>query len=110
MNIMMKENKIILNDVKELLNNKYPNLIDKIILFGSQVIGTAREYSDYDFLIIFKNNITWKTESNIIDDFYEIDLKYDIVTDVKVISSFDLKLPRGKQQYIKNALKYGVCA
>ena len=43
--------KKILIELKNLLNKKYPGLIDKIILYGSRVKGSANKFSDYDVLI-----------------------------------------------------------
>ncbi len=50
----MINNQLILNDLKNILNSSFPNLIEKIILFGSQINGDFQEYSDFDILIIFK--------------------------------------------------------
>jgi hypothetical protein len=47
-------------------------------------------------------------EIDLIDLCYEIDLKFDIVTDVKVISINDFDQPRGKQRYIRTALLQGL--
>lgn len=98
----------ILNELKELLINNLGDIIDRVILFGSQVNGTAREYSDYDILVILKNDYDWKLRDKIIDLCYEIDLKYDILTDIKVISNSELQSLRGQQPFIINALAEGV--
>ncbi len=43
-------NQSAVKELKSLLLNKYSEYIDKLILFGSQINETAREYSDYDLL------------------------------------------------------------
>lgn len=106
----MMNNQIILNDLKTILNTNFPNLIDKIILFGSQLKSDFQEHSDFDILIILNNNYDWKLEIKIIDLCYEIDLKYSIVTDIKIISNKELSEPRGKQTYIQEALLTGLQA
>ncbi|MBP7552487.1 MAG: nucleotidyltransferase domain-containing protein [Spirochaetes bacterium] len=106
----IKDNKTIINDLKSLLNFHFPELIENVILFGSQIDGKSREYSDYDILIVLREQYNWKLENEIIDVCYDIDLKYDIVTDIKVISKNELNEPRGKQTYIQSALTTGLYA
>lgn len=50
----MINNQIILNDLKQILNNNFIGLIYNIILFGSQINGKYKEYSDYDFYTEFE--------------------------------------------------------
>jgi hypothetical protein len=52
----------------------------------------------------------WELERDLIDLCYEVDLKYNIVTDIKVISKDELDLPRGRQTYIQNAINSGLYA
>lgn len=98
----------IIKDLKNLLVNKFPDCIDKVILFGSQVTGNAREYSDYDILITLKADYDWKLENKILNVCYDIDLKYEILTDVKVISNRELSTIKGKQPFILDAFEKGV--
>ncbi|MBC8527059.1 MAG: nucleotidyltransferase domain-containing protein [Candidatus Cloacimonetes bacterium] len=99
---------LIVKDLKKLLLSKFPDYLDKVILFGSQVTGNAREYSDYDILIILKTDYDWKLENKILDVCYDIDLKYDILTDVKLISNKELSTIKGKQPFILNAFEKGL--
>lgn len=106
----MVNNQQILSDLKKILITNLPEKIDRIILFGSQVQGKNREYSDYDILVVLKVDYDWKLEGYIIDLCYEIDLKYNIITDIKIISLRELNGERGKQTYINEALKNGISA
>jgi hypothetical protein len=47
-------------------------------------------------------------EDSILSLCYEIDLKYDILTDVKLISRNELSTIKGKQPFILNALEHGL--
>lgn len=47
---MINENKIILGQVKSVLEKKFKHEIKNIILFGSRFKGNAEKYSDYDIL------------------------------------------------------------
>jgi predicted nucleotidyltransferase len=106
----MTDNQIVLKDLKDILNNNFPDLIESVILFGSQINNTYSEFSDFDILVILKENYDWKLQNKIIDLCYEIDLKYNIVTDIKVISKAELNEPRGRQSYITQALSTGLRA
>jgi predicted nucleotidyltransferase len=105
----MKENNVIIQDIKSLINQEIPGIVKDIILFGSQ-INHQSDCSDYDILVILSNEYDWKLETTIIDLCYDIDLKYGIVTDIKIISQNELEKPRGKQSYIQEAIKNGIYA
>ena len=101
-------NRQAMRELKELLLTTFPDDIEQVILFGSQVKGTAQKYSDYDLLIILKHAYDWQFEDKIYDTTWEIDFKYDILTDVKIISTIELQTLRGKQPFIQDALEEGV--
>jgi predicted nucleotidyltransferase len=102
------DNKKILKELKALLIENFSDCIDKVILFGSQALNTAKDYSDYDILVILKKDYDWQLEDSILSLCYEIDLKYDILTDVKLISRNELTTIKGKQPFILNALQHGL--
>ena len=97
-----------LRELKAVLIQKYPDYIDQMIVFGSQVTGTAREYSDYDILLILKKAYNWQFENEIYDTCADLNVKYEIITDVKMISQAELQTLRGKQPFIQNALNQGI--
>lgn len=98
----------IMQELKELLLGQYSGLIHKIILFGSQAMNNAGEYSDYDILVIMKNKFNWKLKDAVLASCYEIDLKYNILTDVKLVAIEELKTIKGQQSFIQDALSYGI--
>jgi predicted nucleotidyltransferase len=77
-------------------------------LFGSQVYGNSHKDSDYDLLVILKDKADWKIEREISDMCYEIDLKYNIITDTHIISEPELSTLRGKQPIFVNAISNGL--
>jgi predicted nucleotidyltransferase len=103
----MKKSELI-KDLDGLLKNKFPNTIEKVILFGSRTNGKAKAYSDYDILVVLKTKSGWEIEDKIIDACYLMDLKYEILTDVKIISNEDLNSPIGMQPYIQHAIQHGI--
>lgn len=107
---MSIDNKIVLNDLSRLLKSQFSDNLKDVVLFGSQVYGNARKDSDYDFLIILKQKADWKIERAISDICYEIDLKYDIITDTHILSEADFSTLRGKQPIFINAMSNGLHA
>ncbi len=98
----------ILEKIKTLLVNNYGNIINKIILFGSRTDGTAREYSDYDILIIVNSFIDWRMKDELRSVIYDLNIEYDILLSVQIISVEDLETPVGKQSFIQNAIDTGI--
>ena len=47
---------LIINEFIHSLENKFPDILEGIILYGSRARGDFRDYSDYDFLIIYKDS------------------------------------------------------
>ena len=104
------KNKLVLNALNDLLKSRFPDNLKEVVLFGSQLNGKAHKDSDYDFLIILKEKVDWKTEREISDLCYEIDLKYDILTDIHILSEAELSTIRGRQPIFVNALANGLHA
>lgn len=106
---MNQQTDLIMKELKEGLQNKF-NFVSDVILFGSQATGKAFEFSDYDILVIVSHPISWRQRREISDEIYSIDLKYNILTDVNIISEPELKTLRGKQPFIQRAIQEGIVA
>jgi len=107
---MRIDKKLVLNDLSNLLRNRFGDNLRDVVLFGSQANGTAHKDSDYDFLIVLKEKVDWKIEGEISDLCYEIDLKYDIITDIHILSEVELSTIRGRQPIFVDALANGLYA
>ncbi len=106
----MIDNTQILSDLKNHLRTHYGDSVKDIILFGSQALGNSNEFSDYDVLIVLENDYTGKDENLILDLCFDINLKYNIILDVHVISNSELTSIRGRQAVFVNAIKSGIHA
>lgn len=106
----MINNQKILIDLKQHLKHHYGDSIKDVVLFGSQVRGDSSEYSDYDILIVLDKDYTGKDENKILDLCYDIDLKYDILLDVHLLSKKEMTSERGKQPIFIKALNSGLYA
>ncbi len=100
----------IIADLKNHLYNNYGPSVKQVILFGSQTKGNQKGYSDYDVLIVLDKDYSWQDENRILDLCYDVDLKYNILIDVHLLSDRDISSLRGRQPYIMDALKNGIYA
>ncbi len=107
---MKIESKIILHELKNHLVKNYNNPVKDVILFGSQARGDSQKFSDYDVLIVLDNDYSGKDENIILYLCYDIDLKFDILLDVHIISVKELNSVRGRQPIFQKAIKSGIYA
>ena len=74
---MINKDKLI-GEIIQVANKTHPD--SEIILYGSQARGDSNEYSDWDLLILLNQaNISFKQETKIMDDYYELELSEGIV-------------------------------
>ena len=106
----MNRNQEMLSNLKKHLNSNLDNVVNEVILFGSQAKGIGNENSDYDVLLILNRKYNSKDENKILDLCYDIDLRYKIVLDVHILSQKEIDLPRGKQPIFNNAINRGIYA
>lgn len=109
--IKMMNKLFLLNELKDLLAARFGQDIREVILFGSQVTGSATENSDYDVLIILNNDYDWRYRHNIISTIYELELEHDIFIDAKIISTYELEhTVKGKHPIYEDAIREGIHA
>jgi predicted nucleotidyltransferase len=104
---MRTNNRHILTEINNLLKTKLSDNLKDVILFGSRTSGKHHPESDFDFLIVLKNKVDWKKEREISDLCYEIELKYNIITDTHIIFETEFSTLRGKQPIFVNAFEKG---
>jgi len=107
---MNADKNLLIRELYKHLKLKFPDDLKDVVLFGSHVSGKEHDDSDFDFLIILKNKPDWKREREISDICYDLDLKYDIITDTLIISEPELSTLRGKQLVFVNAILNGIHA
>jgi predicted nucleotidyltransferase len=70
----MSRNDEIILKIKEVAERKYPD--SEIYLYGSRARNEAKKHSDWDLLILLKqNNISFDLETELMDDFYNLELE-----------------------------------
>lgn len=107
----MKNNRIFLKELKDLLIVKFGEDINSVILFGSRAAGDAHKNSDYDVLIILNRDYDWEYEGKIISAIYDLELKYGIFVDAKIISTNELhNTIKGRHPLYVDAIQDGIHA
>ena len=101
----------ILQQLKSELIANYADEIQDVILFGSYAKNTQTIDSDFDILIVLKNQFNWITKNKIRDICYDVSLENDILIDSKIVSTVDLNsLFWGKHHLFTDAIKFGIHA
>jgi predicted nucleotidyltransferase len=108
---LMKKNTIILEELKELLRANFDDDIKSVILFGSRATGEAHKNSDYDVLIVLNRDYDREYRCKITSVILDMELKYDIFIDMKVISTNELyNTIKGKEPLYVDAIQEGIYA
>jgi len=99
-------NQQIFNEIQTLKRQILPN--EKVILFGSQARGDAREDSDWDLLVIVNSNSTnLEDEIKYSYPFAKLGWIYNIDMNVLLYSTNDWE-KRNFTLFYKNVLKEGI--
>lgn len=106
----MISKKGLLSELKNHLLKNFGESIQDVILFCSHARGGVNGDSDYDVLIVLGGAYSGKDENQILGLCYDIDLKYDILLDVRLISTHETNSFRGKQPVFSHAIKSGIYA
>lgn len=106
-----KNTEIILKELKKSLAEGFGDNINSVILFGSRAKGIADENSDYDIVVILKNDYDWKYEKQLSKTIYKFELEKGVLTDIHLISINQMNNTlKGKDPLFVNAIKNGVYA
>ncbi|KPA18881.1 DNA polymerase subunit beta [Candidatus Magnetomorum sp. HK-1] len=101
----------IIKSLKALLTSHFGTNIQDVILFGSQLKGTSTKFSDFDVLIVLKDDYDWQYQDMITDVVYDMELNYDILFDKHLVSLNEMKNSlKGEEPIYKNAIKHGLYA
>lgn len=107
----MKNKRTIIKELKSALVAHCGEDIKEVILFGSRSTGKAHKDSDYDVLIIVNKDYDWRHEDRIISVVYDLELKYDIFIDLKIISLNELHHTiKGIHPLYRDAMHEGIYA
>jgi len=93
--------------IDDLALSKYPD--SEIYLYGSQARGDAKKFSDWDLLILLnKKKISFEFETNLMDDFYELELETGEIFSPLVYSKADWTKNHSLTALFQNIQKEGL--
>ena len=95
---------------QHLLHSPLVGNVVRVILYGSRVRGKADDDSDVDLLCIVKPSAGWKERRALRNSLGEIELQYDLLFDVRFLSTDDLMTIQAKQPFVRSALDEGMSA
>ncbi|MBI5701551.1 nucleotidyltransferase domain-containing protein [Candidatus Saganbacteria bacterium] len=109
MNLGLRQNEEqAIKEFSGIIMNKYGNRVKFLKLYGSKVRGDSDKYSDIDiFVLMDKKDPGMK--GFILNNAYEIDLKYDVLLSVAVYDEKGFNDPMVQiTPFIKNVVDEGV--
>ena len=108
---MNSKDQEILSELKSNLLSLLGKELNEMIMFGSHAYNEATKESDIDILIILENHYDWKKKRMIRDICYETGLKYDVLIDSKIISTYELNHTlKGMHPLYRDAIGKGIYA
>ncbi len=78
-----KDEKNWLEQYRRLLNERYPGLVEDLIIFGSKARGDAHPDSDLDVILLIKEG-DWKLKMELCEPGYELSFGTDAVPSIIV--------------------------
>ena len=100
---MKSSDKILVDKLKLVLSNKFPDMIDELIVYGSRGIKNKLD-ADLDLTIITNRKIGWQEQRSIKSVIYNFGIDNDIVFDPKIFSLHELNAEKSTFTF-KNKIK-----
>ncbi len=96
--------------IKERLLANVAIAISEVILFGSRT-KIKKSKADYDLVVVTKTKCSWQDKELILNELYDIEVEFDILTDLHIISKDEITNSlRGAEPIFQNAFKKGIYA
>ncbi|MFQ5964280.1 MAG: nucleotidyltransferase domain-containing protein [Candidatus Scalinduaceae bacterium] len=107
MKLSIKERAIV-EEFRQIINDKFPDEIIDVLVFGSKARGDATKESDIDVLVITSSN-NWKKGDEIREIGYGLDDEIDYKLSIQVISKSHLDyLRQNNFQFVANIENEGI--
>ena len=97
--------------LREFLRHASPlkKKIKRVYLFGSRARGDEKTYSDYDLLIVVKENFTLQDKAKLYDGVTDILLESGRLMSLKIFKEKNFnKLRRMGTPFMKNVMREGI--
>lgn len=97
----------IISEIVKMADDKYPNA--EIYLYGSHARGDSTKLSDWDLLVLLNQaNVPFELETQVMDDFYDLELETGAIISPLIYSKSDWTLHRAFTPLYKNIQKEGI--
>jgi len=96
--------------LKAALQARYGRALNRLILFGSAARRAYEETSDVDVLVVLdlpRRDVDWRVEREVRSEALAVELEYDIVFDLHVVSSQDARGRRAHTPFLEVVLDEG---
>ncbi len=95
--------------LKMVLQRHFGDNIQDVILFGSRAKGTPTEYSDYDVLILLKNDYDKEFRKKMSGIVHKMEIRNDVIFDEHLLSRNEIKNTiKGAEPVYVSAIKKGI--
>ena len=97
--------------LKESLIQHYGADLESVQVFGSVARNTSGPLSDIDIMVILNRPskaVTWRTERELREIAYPLELEEDVVFDLKILAKEDLDGIRGHTPFMEHVKMEGV--
>ena len=71
----------------ECVQERFPDRVLAVTLFGSKARGDADAHSDIDLLLISSRELYWKDEKAVVEALFDIGMDYDVIFSPLFVSS-----------------------
>ena len=104
---LSKKDKQLALKLKEILKNKFGDLIWGIYCYGSRITRNKQD-SDFDLLVLTNKIIPWETEYQISSTVVNFGIEKDIVFDVQIIDIDKFTLSKKYHPFFQNVAEHGI--
>ena len=102
---------VAIKSLSHALRDEFGDELGRILVFGSAATGQASEVSDVDVIVILdrpSGTVDWQDERRVRFLAYPIELTEDVVFDLKVRASADLRGIKGHTPFMERILSEGI--
>lgn len=100
--------KDIIAEFKRRAQERFPDEVSEVIVFGSKARGDAAEESDIDILVIARSD-DWRLWDRIREIGYELEIENSLVLSIQVFSTDQIAyLKKLRTRFIMNVEKEGI--
>lgn len=104
---MLPEDKEHLDNIKNLIKEKFGNLMISLYFYGSRTTCNKVD-ADFDILLITREKVDWKTEFELSRLIINYGIFNDLVIDLQILSSSEFESGINFHPYLINVKRTGV--